>query len=464
MKSQLYNKAGKARLIFFGIAFLLLTLSFYSNLFKVAVPVHYTEYETFEEGLVIGRMVKAEKDGFFASSGFMGVNYLRPDSIKDELRVNDLGLRDSIVSENQFDQIKYYLGEKDAPDGYCVYVSHSGGQASLYYLIQKALPFSNETNYQILRFLNAMLMAIGFLVFIGWVLRNFGIIAAIITFLFIFLSPKIVMFGGNGLWWSVWNFYVPFLALLLILEKRHSSPGTISDKNIFVTMFLAVLVKFFFSGLELSSTAMLYIFIPIVYYSYLEKQRFAQFFIFSFKAGLVALGAVLVQFIILILQLCTYLGSLGGALGYLQTAFVRRSSFVQFTDMEGTDNDPSSLSFVWNNVIKYYLGENSSDWGFTPVFIRFRFVYLIFIIIVCTGILWFLTRKLHDRKYVALILATLLSVVCPLSWFIIFKEHAFWHIQLDIIVWYMPFLLLGFAIIGTAISLLMSRIKRTGKL
>ena len=167
MKSQLYNKAGKARLIFFGIAFLLLTLSFYSNLFKVAVPVHYTEYETFEEGLVIGRMVKAEKDGFFASSGFMGVNYLRPDSIKDELRVNDLGLRDSIVSENQFDQIKYYLGEKDAPDGYCVYVSHSGGQASLYYLIQKALPFSNETNYQILRFLNAMLMAIGFLVFIG---------------------------------------------------------------------------------------------------------------------------------------------------------------------------------------------------------------------------------------------------------------------------------------------------------
>lgn len=458
------NKAGKARLIFFGIAFFLLTFSFYSNLFKVAVPVHYKEYETFEEGLVIGRMVKAEKDGFFASSGFMGVNYIKPDSVKDALRVDDLGLRDSIVSGNRFDQIRYYLGEKDAPDGYCVYVSHSGGQASLYYLIQKILPFSNDINYQILRFLNAMLMAMGFLVFTGWVLRNFGITPAIITFLFTFLSPKIVMFGGNGLWWSLWNFYVPFLALLLLLEKRYSSPGTVSDRRIFVSLFLAVLVKFFFSGLEFSSTAMLSIFIPIVYYSYLERQRFAEFFVFSFKAGLAALGAVLVQFLVLILQLWTYLGGLGGALGYLQTAFVRRSSFVQFSDLEGTDNDPSSLSFVWNNVIKYYLGENSSDWGFTPVFIRFRFVYLIFIIIVCTGIVWFLTRKLHDRKYVALILATLSSVVCPLSWYIIFKEHAFWHIQLDVIVWYMPFLLLGFAVIGTAISLLMSGIKRTGKL
>ena len=458
------NKAGKARIIFFGIALILLTFSFYSNLFKVAVPVHYKEYETFEEGLVIGRMVKAEKDGFFASSGFMGVNYHKLDSIKDELRVSDLGLRDSIVSENQFDQIKYYTGEQEVPDGYCTYVSHSGGQASLYYLIQKVLPFSNETNYQILRFLNTMLMAIAFLVFIGWVLRNFGTIPAIITFLFIFLSPKIVMFGGNGLWWSLWNFYVPFLALLLVLEKRHLYIDTVSNKRIFVTLFVAVLVKFFFSGLEFSSTTMLSIFIPIVYYSYLERRRFAEFFIFSFKAGLVALGAVLVQFLVLILQLWTYLGSLGGALGYLQTAFIRRSSFVQFTDMEGTDNDPSSLSFVWNNVIKYYLSENSSDWGFTPVFVRFRFMYLIFIIIVCTGIVCFLTRKLYDRKYIALILATSISVICPLSWFIIFKEHAFWHTQLDIIVWYMPFLLLGFALIGTAISLLISRMRRTEKL
>lgn len=458
------NKAGKARLIFFGIAFLLLTFSFYSNLFKMAVPVHYKEYETFEEGLVIGRMVKAEKDGFFASSGFMGANYLKSDSIKDEMRVNDLGLRDSIVSENQFDQIKYYVGEKESPDGYCVYVSHSGGQASLYYLIQKILPFGNGTNYQILRCLNAILMAIGFLVFIGWVLRNFGFAPAIVSFLCIFLSPKIVLFGGNGLWWSLWNFYVPFLALLLVLEKRHSFPGTVSNKRIFVTLFLAVLVKFFFSGFEFSSTTMLSIFVPIVYYSYLERQRFIEFSKFSFKAGLVALGAVLVQFLVLILQLWSYLGSLGEALGYLQTAFVRRSSFVQFTDLEGTDNDPSSFSFVWNNVIKYYLRENSWDWGFTPVFIRFRFAYLISIILVCAGIVWFLTRKLPDRKYMALILATSISVVCPLSWFIIFKEHAFWHIQLDIIVWYMPFLLLGFAVIGTAISLLISKMKRTEKL
>ncbi|WP_029903627.1 hypothetical protein [Prevotella sp. 10(H)] len=447
--------------IFYGIAFILFVLSFYLNLFKIAPDLKYTEYETFEEALVLGRMAKAEKDGFFAASGFTGVNHSRPDSIISEEQVNDLTLRDYVISETQFDQKKYYIGEEKTPNGYCVYVSHSGGQASLYYLIQKILPFSKETCYQILRLLNAVLMAISFLVFIGWILRNVGFIAAVISFVLIFLSPWIVLFGGNGLWWSLWNFYVPFLTMLLLLEEKYSLHKDVSDRKIYAMLFLALTIKFFFSGLEFISTVILSIFIPIIYYAYLERWQFLKFMKHSLKATMVALGALVLQFIVLALQLWNLLRNPTAAIRYIESAFTRRSSFGEFASASGATEDTDSFLFTWNNVIKFYLRENSTDWGFSPIFIRIRFIYLFLIIIACAAIIYLLTKQLQDRKYKALILSVFISVICPLSWYIIFKEHAFWHVQLDVIVWYMPFLLLGFTLIATTLSLLITKVLKS---
>ncbi|MDR0823450.1 MAG: hypothetical protein LBN74_00015 [Prevotella sp.] len=499
---NILNELKKKESIFYIVCFSILFLSFFTNVFQIIPENRYKEHETFEEALVVGKMAKAQKDGTFAASGFTGVNYdkaLVADSILRGDQINDLLIRDHIISQFRFEQIKYYTGEEKTPEDYCVYVSHSGGNALFWYAIQKALPFDNSTNYQILRLINCILLSLCFMLIIGWGYRNFGFIAALVTFLFTFLSSWLVLFGGNGLWWALWNFYAPFLVMLLLLEKRHNSPDTVSVKKILIWLFAAVLVKLFFSGLEFISTALLTIFIPIIYYaivegadqkgfsrlfySYtyrrpnsnirfsetnvqlfnqpLEKWKIIDFIKLSIKSGLVAGGALIIQFGALIIQLRYLLGNYDSAFLYLSNAFIRRASFK--SGLSGADldterfADSDSLSFLWNNVIKDYLRGNAFEWGFVSLGFEFWYAVLIGIILFFGVIVFFLNRKRSDIKYDALLVTTILSAVCPLSWFVIFKEHAFWHPQIDFIVWYMPSLLLGFAVIGVGISMLLSK-------
>jgi hypothetical protein len=52
------------------------------------------------------------------------------------------------------------------------------------------------------------------------------------------------------------------------------------------------------------------------------------------------------------------------------------------------------------------------------------------------------------RTSAALLAATWFSLLAPLSWFVLFKAHSFIHTHMDAIVWHMPFVLLGFAVVG----------------
>jgi hypothetical protein len=408
-------------------------------------------------------MAKSQKDGIFAASGFTGVNYnksLVKNSLLSGDQINDLLVRDSITNQFKSEQINYYMQKEETPEDYCVYVSHSGGNALFWYAIQKMLPFDNGINYRLLRLINCMLMSLCFLLFIGWVYRNFGFISSFVLFIFIFLSPWIALFAGNGLWWSLWNFYAPFLTMLLLLEKRYNSSDKVSVKKMLIGLFFAVLIKLFFSGLEFISTAMLTLFIPIIYYAILEKWHVFDFIKLSFKAGLVAVGAIVLQFGMLIIQLRYLLGNYDSAFQYLINAFLRRSSFKSGLSGADLDSDrfadSDSLSFLWNNVIKDFLRGNAFEWGFISLPFDFWYAVLIGIILCFCAIVFFFVKKYGNWKYNALLISTIISVICPLSWFAIFKEHAFWHPQLDFIVWYMPFLLFGFTVIGVGISIFVS--------
>lgn len=451
----------KKQSVFYIVCFTLFLISFYTNAFKIIPDYRYHDYETFVESLVVGKMAKAQKDGVFFASGFTGVNYDKrqvADSILGGDQIYDLLIRDHIIIQFKGEQLDYYAGKKETPDDYCVYVSHSGGNALFWYTIQKVLPFDNLTNYQILRFINCAFLALCFMLFIGWIYRSFGFTAALVTFVFTFFSSWLVLFGGNGLWWALWNFYAPFLTLLLLLEKRHHSPNKVSVKKILVWLFVAVLIKLFFSGLEFISTAMLAIFVPIVYYAILEKWKILDFIKLSVQSGFVAGAAIVLQFGALIVQLRYLLGNYNSAFQYLSDAFLRRSSFKSGLSGADLDSDrfadSDSLSFLWNNVIKDYLRGNSFEWGFVSMPFEVWFVVPIALIILFGGIIFFLSRKTGDRKYNTLVITTLISAVCPLSWYVIFKEHSFWHPQIDFIIWYMPFLLLGFSVIGVGIFLL----------
>jgi hypothetical protein len=429
--------------------------------FRIIPENSYKDYETFVEALVVGKMAKAQKDGVFAVSGFTGVNYDKSqvaDSILCGDRINDLLIRDHIITQFKFSQLDYFLGKEGTPEDYCPYVSHSGGNALFWYGVQKILPFDGYINYQLLRLINCMLLSLCFMLFTGWVYRNFGFTPALTTFLLTFFSSWPVFFGGNGLWWALWNFYAPFLTMLLLLEKRRHSPEKAPVWKILTGLFIAVLIKLFFSGMEFISTVLLSLFIPIIYYAIHERWKVLDSIKLAFLSGLVALMGVIIQFGTLIIQLRYLLGNYNAAFRYLSDAFLRRSSFK--SGLSGADlnserfADSDSFSFWWNNIIKDYLRGNFFQWDFVHLDFQSWFAILIGIILLSAVIVFLFSGKSGNNKYNSLIVATFISSICPLSWYIIFKEHAFWHPQIDYIVWYMPFLLLGFAVIGTAISFL----------
>ena len=56
------------------------------------------------------------------------------------------------------------------------------------------------------------------------------------------------------------------------------------------------------------------------------------------------------------------------------------------------------------------------------------------------------------NNFNALIITFWVSIIAPLSWFILFKSHSYIHTHMNFIVWYMPFALLGYVLLGYLFS------------
>ena len=48
----------------------------------------------------------------------------------------------------------------------------------------------------------------------------------------------------------------------------------------------------------------------------------------------------------------------------------------------------------------------------------------------------------------ALIITTWFSILAPLSWFVLAKSHSYIHTDINIILWHLPFMIFGFALLG----------------
>lgn len=421
------------RTFFLFVVFIVLFLSYTVNLWKISPPEYFTGFERAPEGLVVGRLIKAEKDGIFSEGGLTGIAY---DYDKEEFATET-----GAIDRYRILQHTIYLNNDSAPQEFWAYRSQTGGHAILYSLIQKVSPLKHSQNLQLFRIINSALTAFLFVLFIGWCYRNFGFKSSLVVFLLLLFSPWVNIFSHN-LWWSFWSFYLPFVTMLLLLEKRHNNPHSVSDKKILGLLFIAVFVKCVFSGFEFITSILLAIICPVVYYYLLEKRTFKQFFIFSVKAGICSVGAIIAEMFILVLQLKELTGSFAEGIEHIILSYTKR------TTKDITAGDIPSFSY--GEVLREYFGGNAFRLGyFSDVQINFHFGFIVLIIFLAGFIYYFLNRKMKmlnsDRS---LLVTTLFSLLCPLSWFIIFKQHATEHPHLDYIVWYMPFLLFGFLLIG----------------
>ncbi len=440
---KIKNKKISNRSIFFGIAFLLLFLSYFANAWKVTPSEYFYGFERYPEGLVVGRLIKAEKDGVLSAGGYTGIAY-NSDPTKTE---------EELVSAYTPRQHDIYLTNKTAPDSFHIYPSQIGGQAITYSVIQKISPFSHVRNMQLFRIINSALTAFCFILFLGWGYRNFGFKSSLIAFILLLFSPWINNFAHN-LWWSLWSFFLPFLCLLFLLERRDGTKyRTISNVGSYILIFTSVFIKCFFSGYEFITSNLFALICPVFYYTIVHRQKIMSFIVMSLKVGITSVLAVLASMFVLVLQMRSITGSFSDGINHILLSYSKRT-----TSDVIAGNKPA---FSYSGILEKYFGGDAFALGyFTESSFQFHFGYLVLIILICGIILFVRKKRYNDREYLknkALILTTLFSILAPLSWFIVFKQHASEHPHLDYIVWYMPFLLFGFLLIGRCISSFLSK-------
>lgn len=425
--------------IFLTICFVVLFLGFYANFWGSAREEAFGKFDEYSECLAIGKIARSDKEGVFSHGALPGVNY---DS--------------SVVSQEADIWFEVYLlqrpeyVENRVPESYDAYKSQTGGQLILYSIVQKVLPFDNSVRLQIFHFINAILSALCFTLLLGWVFRNFGFLTSIIVLLLITMSSWLTIFG-NSLWWGLWSSYIPFITMLLVLEYNYKTKK-ISSNKILLYLFLSVFAKCIFNGYEFISTALVSAMCPIIFYAFLERQKLRSFIAFFIKASITAIAAVLTQMTILITQIRVVTGSFAEGIEYIISSYTRRSFSA----------DDAFAHYTYSFIFKKYLKGSMFQWDFlSRDAFAFHFVYLILIILILSVAVYYFSKNMNQfRKNcnLALLVTTLVSAIAPLSWFIVFKQHSANHFHLDYIIWYMPFLLLGFIIIGEGASLIFNKL------
>ncbi|HUH98452.1 MAG TPA: hypothetical protein VLZ89_13890 [Anaerolineales bacterium] len=420
-----FSRKMTARILVAALGAILLALGFDHNAWGVVREKKFETFQNDSESLVMARLVAARQYGLTSYGALMGWGDADP-----------LNLNDSDY-QHQYD---VYFARGDFQT-YSVYKSQTGFQAFFFSLLDRLSPLAPRWNLRLFRGLMALLLALTLSIFILWIYGELGWFPALIVFLTTLISPWITLFGRNLLYFT-WAFYLPMVltAFYLAWEKRN---GRASNKMLGWLVFAAVAFKCLFDGYDFIIPSLAMVFIPLIYYGLLDHWGFRSLVTRSGMAAAACAGGVVAGIVMLAFQLRFVDGSFGAGLADVLSTFGRR-----------TYGDPSLYPAVYADslranplsVLATYLFND-----YVLAFLNLDFFDLILIAAVFTGIYVGVDKaaKLNlpdKRRSYAWIGATWVSVLSPISWFVIFKGQAYVHTHTNYLAWYMPFTLFAFAL------------------
>jgi hypothetical protein len=207
--------------------------------------------------------------------------------------------------------------------------------------------------------------------------------------------------------------------------------------------FISILFKCLMNGYDFIIPALSMPLAPLAYYAVRDRWplvRFVQ------RAALLLVGmaaAIGLSIVILASQLQVSEGSLWGGLSSIFDTLGRRTYFADGTILP--DYVSAVASTPLSAVLWTYLSQDSA-----VALIGLRFLDLLGIFAGVTIVYWILhglqpLRFPDNEKSSGLIAATWLSLLSPVSWFMLFKGQAVVHTHTNYLAWHMPFTLLGYA-------------------
>lgn len=443
---HLSQSALARKIAIWAVSILLLFFGFLFNLWHVAEQQWFDGHQRDTESLVIGRMVKSRQDGIFSAGGLNGAG-------------TTTNIQQDWITSNQIDnQYAAYLN-KGSFDTFSTYMSQPGGQSMIFSLFDRLIPLSPKIKLWSFYVLTALLSAIALTAIVVWFYEEFGGWVAIFVIGSAVLSQWLTVFGKN-LWWSLWAFYLPMIAVTYFLKRYRDT----LDRQLIrfgIVILISVFIKCFINGFEYITTTLVMMLVPFVYYAILDKWSGRQCIKWTLAAGL---GSGVAIFFSLLL-LCFQIGAAKD--GFMDGVAHVIWSFGKRTYANAEDYPPvyaASLKAGTIGVVITYMNgiffDLNNYLSITNSFVsnsvlKIRYYYLIVLFMLMSALLFFRSneKKIAAQRghYIALIWTTWFSILAPLSWFVIFKAHSFIHIHMSFLLWQMPFTFFGFAVFGSAV-------------
>ena len=308
--------------------------------------------------------------------------------------------------------------------------------------------------------ITSALSAVALTLVILWFHFEFGLISAFLVLASAVFSQWLTVFGRN-LWWSLWAFYLPLLAVMFFL-KLNRTPTKRHFIRFGILVGIAVFAKCFFNGYEYITTTLVMMTVPFIYYSILDHADLRQFIKGAVSIITGTGAAILVSLVILLLQIGLAEGNMLSGITHITSTLEKRTygDASDYNSEFSASLDASAIGVVLNYINGPYLDirpdADGSDSARADTVIEIRYSYLIvsFVVMSLLAVFaWTRNKSTEQRQRdIAVVITTWFSILAPLSWFIIFKSHSYIHTHVNYIVWQMPFTLFGFAIWGVVIG------------
>ncbi|HGJ5869024.1 hypothetical protein [Arsenophonus nasoniae] len=416
-------------IVLFFISVLILTLSFQFNFFNAASKKNFYNFQRDSEGLVLGRLIETDKNGFMSQGGFLG-RYIS----------NDLmNYQHNAYKNNFYPQVNF--GK---------YTSSAGFQGFFYASIDQVIKSlgveSGSKRFFLIKLLTSAGVAVIISLFIIFVLKEFGFIAAITTIFFASISQSLVVFSNN-LYWMCFLLLFPFVFVCLFLQQN--SKKNINFKWLYVVILLAILIKSL-AGYEYISTVLISIMVPLIFYAIKDNW---DLFIFIKRAILLSITSLIGFFSAIFLHLLQLTWNSG--------SFSKGFATIWYIIAKRTYGNPDTVQEIFRkslesnvrDVLSFYWNGSAIDlqslFGISSISVKFSFLIILIAVISIIGTV-LASKFLHNYKKInlALVISLWFSILAPLSWFILAKGHSYIHVHINYILWYVPFLLIGFSYLG----------------
>lgn len=323
-----------------------------------------------------------------------------------------------------------------------------------------------------------------FTIFIVYLRKYFGLSVAATTTLFIALSPWLAAYA-NSTYWVLIFAYLPLFFVTLFYKQM-------KEKNLLIYFYVIIALMLYLkllSGYEHYTTILVSVFIPIFIYESLKNTNFKLMSLW--KHAVLVLGVGFIAFLAAIttslVSLSAHYGSVGSAASKLSERASARSTGIsdiyksrvvsnfkttlpetfafidRYIDLDKLeDGKGNSIKYALISILNYALLPaitfpitiNGAAGELVQSIIAFSILGLISI--------RYLGRVKQYRKYYRTSYYSYwLSLLGSVSWLILMPAHAYPHAHLNAIVFYIPFLLICYMAIATALSTLVSKSYRS---